>query len=243
MKERFSGRGLGKKPQDGFRKTLDTGMVGEIAVDNEALGDSAFRGYYRNEEATRSKVYVHKDRKTYYLTGDLGLVDDRENLYFMGRTGEWYRKKGENRAESAAEEYLIRFGGIITVAAFGMPDSQSQEDFLVVVLEVNSPEDFDIHGFVEYCHQGDKVFVPDFVRVLNEMPKTSTSKIVKRSVKAFHIRRTGAPEENATDLIYAVKNGRAECFRVDDYEGLIGSYLPQSRDRLDTFLKRTGGSL
>ncbi|MBW2539879.1 MAG: AMP-binding protein, partial [Deltaproteobacteria bacterium] len=151
----------------GFRKALEINQVGEIAIDNEALGDSAFRGYYRNEAATRSKLYKLNDGRIYYLTGDLGKVDEQENLYFMGRTGDWYRKKGENRAESAAEEYLIKFGGIITITAFGIPDSQSQEDYLIATLEVNDPKIFDIQGFIEYANTGDKGVVPDFVRVVN----------------------------------------------------------------------------
>ena len=227
----------------GFRKVLESTQVGEIAVDNEALGDSAFRGYYRNEAATQSKLYMHSNGRIYYLTGDLGKVDEQDNLYFMGRTGDWYRKKGENRAESAAEEYLIKFGGIITISAFGIPDSQSQEDYLIATLEVNDPQNFDIHGFIEYSNSGDKGVVPDFVRVVNDMPKTSTSKIIKRSIKAAHIKRSGNPQEEATDIVYRVKDNRAEFFGLDEYRMLIDSYLPQSRERLDTFLKRAGGSL
>ena len=75
--------------KDGFREALERGAVGEIAVDNDALGDSAFRGYYRNEAATGSKLYTHKDGRTYYLTGDLGKIDEQDNLFFMGRMGEW----------------------------------------------------------------------------------------------------------------------------------------------------------
>ncbi|PQP34309.1 hypothetical protein C6A37_08455, partial [Desulfobacteraceae bacterium SEEP-SAG9] len=229
--------------ENGFRKTLEINQVGEIAIDNEALGDSAFRGYYRNEAATRSKLYKHNDGRIYYLTGDLGKVDEQENLYFMGRTGDWYRKKGENRAESEAEEYLIKFGGIITIAAFGIPDSQSQEDYLIATSEVNDPKNFNIQGFIEYANTGDKGVVPDFVRVVNEMPKTSTSKIVKRSVKASHIKRSGSPQEESTDIVYMVKDNHTEFFGVDEYKKLIESYLPQSRERLDTFVERMGGSL
>ena len=227
----------------GFRKALEINQVGEIAIDNEALGDSAFRGYYRNEAATRSKLYKHNDGRIYYLTGDLGKVDEQENLYFMGRTGDWYRKKGENRAESEAEEYLIKFGGIITIAAFGIPDSQSQEDYLIATSEVNDPKNFNIQGFIEYANTGDKGVVPDFVRVVNEMPKTSTSKIVKRSVKASHIKRSGSPQEESTDIVYRVKDNHTEFFGVDEYKKLIESYLPQSRERLDTFVERMSGSL
>jgi acyl-CoA synthetase (AMP-forming)/AMP-acid ligase II len=232
-----------KYGKTGFRKAFEINRVGEIAIDNEALGDSAFRGYYRNEATTRDKLYQHDDGRIYYLTGDLGKVDDQENLYFMGRTGDWYRKKGENRAESTAEAYLIKFGDIITAVAFSIPDSQSQEDYLIATLEVNNPKYFDIQGFIEYANTGDKGLVPDFVRVVNEMPKTSTSKIVKRSVKASHIRRSGNPQEESTDIVFMVKENRAEFFGVDEYKKLIESYLPQSRERLDTFIKRMGGSL
>ncbi|MFC1856606.1 AMP-binding protein [Thermodesulfobacteriota bacterium] len=227
----------------GFRKVLDSNQVGEIAVDNEALGDSAFWRYYRNESATQSKLYMHSNGRVYYLTGDLGKVDAQDNLYFMGRTGDWYRKKGENRAESAAEEYLIKFGDIITIAAFGIPDSQSQEDYLIATIEVDDPQNFDIQGFIEYSNSGDKGVVPDFVRVVNEMPKTSTSKIIKRSVKAAHLKRSGDPQEQSTDIVYRVMDNRAGVFGLDDYRMLIDAYLPQSRERLDTFLKRAGGSL
>ncbi len=226
---------------EGFRNVLGTDRVGEIAVDNKSLGDSAFKGYYRNPEATRSKLYRHKDGKIYYLTGDLGKLDEMDNLYFMGRTGEWYRKKGENRAESSAEEYLIKFGGIITLAAFGMPDSRSQEDYLIAVVEVQDAQKFNIQRFIAYCSSGDRGLAPDFIRVVTDVPKTSTAKIVKRSLKAQHIKRTGRPEERSSDIIYAVKKDGFEFFTVYDYKKLIDSYLPQCRERLEIFLSRVGG--
>ena len=222
----------------GFRRELKVGETGEIAVDNEALGDSAFRGYYGDANSTQKKLYRHRNNRIYYLTGDLGKLDAEENLYFMGRTGEWYRKKGENRSEAEAEEYLSNYKGIITLAAFGMPEATSQEDYLVAVIETDNPETFDIQGFVAYANRGDKGVVPDFIRLVTAMPKTATSKIVKHTLKTCHINRSGDAVEKATDVIYAVQGNAYLIFDREAYQTLMESYLPQSRERLSSFLER-----
>lgn len=219
---------------NGLRQELGVGEVGEIAVNNLSLGDSAFQGYYRDPESTRQKFYVHQDKQTYYLTGDLGRIDSEDHLFFMGRTGEWYRKKGENRSEASAEDFLSGFKDIITIAAFGMPDATSQEDYLVVVIETNNPDTFDIQRFMDFANQGDKGTAPHFVRLVTAMPKTATSKIIKNRVKQLHIKRRSAD----VDVIYDTRAKEICVLDDNGYQVLIDSYLPQSKERLNTFMDR-----
>src|SRR5258708_11306807 len=64
--------------------------IGEIV---ETQPTSGFEGYYRNEEATRSRF-----RDGCYWSGDLAYRDNDGWLYFAGRSNEWLRVDGENFA-------------------------------------------------------------------------------------------------------------------------------------------------
>jgi hypothetical protein len=142
------------------------------------------------------------------------------------------------RLHRAAEEFLGCFNGVISIAVFGMPDAKSQEDFVVAVVETDAPQAFDIQGFVDYANSGDRGIVPDFIRLVKVMPTTKTLKIVKNTIKKLHIRRTGEPSEYDTDLIYAVNGRSVQLFDHQSYQALLDSYFPQSRERLDAFLRR-----
>ncbi|WP_241831793.1 AMP-binding protein [Parafrankia soli] len=74
---------------DGRPTNLDE-AVGEIV---ETVPTGGFEGYYRNEEATRSRF-----RDGRYWSGDLAYRDADGWLYFAGRSNEWLRVDGENFA-------------------------------------------------------------------------------------------------------------------------------------------------
>jgi long-chain acyl-CoA synthetase len=53
-------------------------VVGEVVV----KGDAVMLGYYKNEEATHQVI----DEEGWLHTGDLGLMDENNNLFLKGRS-------------------------------------------------------------------------------------------------------------------------------------------------------------
>jgi acyl-coenzyme A synthetase/AMP-(fatty) acid ligase len=69
-------------------------------------------------------------------TGDLAREDGDGNVYFMGRTKDVIRRRGENVNAAEVEEEFLEHPDIFTVAAYGVPSqfgSGTEEDLKVTI--------------------------------------------------------------------------------------------------------------
>ncbi|TAM90503.1 MAG: acyl-CoA synthetase [Jatrophihabitans sp.] len=163
---------------DGHGRLLNPDeAIGEIA-DREAA--ARFEGYYNNEAANRERV-----RDGWYWSGDLGYLDEAGFLYFAGRRGDWVRVDGENFSALDVERILRRYDGVLAAAAFAVPDPVSG-DRLMVALEVDDPEAFDLAAFAAFLVRqpdlGTKA-TPRFVRVSAALPATGSNKLAKKQIQ------------------------------------------------------------
>jgi acyl-CoA synthetase (AMP-forming)/AMP-acid ligase II len=152
--------------------------IGELVNEHGAAG---FEGYYRNEEADRARV---RDGK--YWTGDLAYRDERGFVYFAGRGGEWLRVDGENIAAAPVERILARHPDVVLVAVYGVPDPAVGDQGMAAV-ELRPGAAFDGERFGAWVDaQPDlgPVWAPRFVRVVDALPMTETSKVLKRVLQA-----------------------------------------------------------
>jgi fatty-acyl-CoA synthase len=151
--------------------------VGEIV--NTEPGDT-FEGYYRNEEANVSKV-----RDGIYWSGDLAYRDADGWFFFAGRSNEWLRVDGENFAAAPVERIVLRAPGVRSAAVYAVPDDPVG-DRVMVAIEVDDPDAFDLDAFDEFVQAqpdlGPK-WVPSFVRVTPELPKLASMKIDKTRLR------------------------------------------------------------
>jgi acyl-CoA synthetase (AMP-forming)/AMP-acid ligase II len=109
------------------------GSVGEIAVS----GDCLFDGYYGREDLTASVL-----RDGWYYTGDLGFQVDGE-LYVIGRNKDLIIVAGKNIYPHDVEHIVCNHPSIQDgrAIAFGMPNSSSGTEDIIVVAEVSREED------------------------------------------------------------------------------------------------------
>lgn len=110
---------------------------GEILVRGEAV----FLGYMNDEKATREAF----DEEGFFRTGDIGCLDERNNLYLTGR-----KKKilltghGENIYPEAIEEKLKAGNPNINKVKIFVSGDELRAEFYV-----RQAEDFDYAGLVE----------------------------------------------------------------------------------------------
>ena len=193
--------------------------VGEILVSQASLGDSAFTGYYNQPDESADRI----DKEGYYRMGDLGALEEKDGdqfVIFLGRTGtDRLRTKGENFATTFVEDIIMRYTGVGNCTVIGIPFVDSTEnDNPIYVLEVQSPGDFDLNGFYEFCRKEIPGYAqPGFIRLIRELPRTATHKIIKTSLMYDFIERTPEKDADPNDLIYRIAPEGIKDFKTRDY--------------------------
>ena len=154
----------------------ETGTTGNICIG----GLGVFAGYYQNDEANRD-VFLDG----WFMTGDLGHVDERGYVYITGRRSDMYISGGSNVYPREAEEKILEHPAIDEVAIVGVPDADWGE-VGVAVITLHDGADFDEAAFKLWLM--DKVArykQPKSIYIWDEMPKSGYGKIEKKRIKAM----------------------------------------------------------
>jgi len=150
--------------------------VGEL-VNTE--GSGPFAGYYNDPVATGERM-----RHGMYWSGDLAYRDADGWIYLAGRTADWLRVDGENLAAAPIERILQRLTPINQVAVYGVPDANVGDQVMAAIVlnygQSLTPDEFE--KFLTTQHDLSPKAWPRFVRINDELPRTATSKILKREL-------------------------------------------------------------
>lgn len=152
--------------------------IGELV---NKTGSTSFEGYWSNENAMQERT-----RNGWYWTGDLAYRDEAGFFYFAGRDHDWIRVDGENFATAPVERIVSRFPGVVLAAAYAVPD-EHVGDQVMVALEMAAGAPFDEAAFGEFLASQDDLgtkWAPKYVRISPDLPKTATSKVVKKTLRA-----------------------------------------------------------
>jgi fatty-acyl-CoA synthase len=153
--------------------------IGELV---SKAGGAGFEGYWRNDDAERSRL-----REGWYWTGDLAYRDEAGFFYFAGRDHDWLRVDGENFASAPIERILQRHPDVVLAAVFAVPDPVVGDQVMAVLqvrpgaegLNAAALSDF----FAAQSDLGTK-WAPRFIRLTSELPITATNKVLKRGLRA-----------------------------------------------------------
>ncbi|MBT4162269.1 MAG: AMP-binding protein [Gammaproteobacteria bacterium] len=173
------------KPRDGVEVRVvdehdcevETGQVGELIVRTD-LPWAMNHGYYQNPEATAAAW-----RNGWFHTGDAFRCDEEGNFYFVDRIKDAIRRRGENISSFEVESEVTAHEFVREAAAIGVPSEFSEDEVMVVVspAEGKSIDAEDLFRFLEprMAH----FMLPRYIRVMDELPKTPTQKILKHELK------------------------------------------------------------
>ncbi len=151
---------------------LPVESVGEIAV----KGPGVMLGYHRQPKETAAAF----DEEGYFLTGDLGLLDEEGYLHLVGRKKDVIIKAGFNVHPREVEARIESHPAVQEVAAIGVTDSLLGEAICACVVPVEGAIVTD-QEIVEWCREtlADPK-VPDLVRFIDELPRADTG-LVRRT--------------------------------------------------------------
>ncbi len=157
---------------------------GEILL----AGDNIMRGYFKLPEKTDAAfVELEHDGQTLrcFRTGDIGKQDADGFLYITGRLKEMLIVSGENVFPREIEEALNAHPAVSASAVIGAPDDARGEvpiAFVELVEEVDEAE-FDEGAVRAFVRERIAPFkTPREVRVLKELPRNPTGKILRREL-------------------------------------------------------------
>lgn len=142
------------------------GVAGEI----QFRGGGAFRGYYKDPQATRETILPDG----WVRTGDLGQLDTEGWLTYIGRLKDVLRVGGESVAVAEIESFLSTHPGVKFVQVIGKPDERLGE-VPVAFVERNAGTALTEQQLVAYC-QGKiaRYKIPREVRFVTEWPMSAT---------------------------------------------------------------------
>lgn len=152
--------------KDGER--LPPGETGELFVKSSVL----FEGYTSGE--------TKDEREGYMAIGDLGRFDDDGYLYVEARSDEMVVVGGENIYPIEVEQVIESVDGVDEVTVLGIDDDEFGQVLAAFVVGRA-----DVEQIRKQCEAELASYkVPRRIEVLDELPRTSTGKVVKRDLIA-----------------------------------------------------------
>jgi fatty-acyl-CoA synthase len=148
--------------------------IGELV---NTAGPGWFAGYYGDAEADAERM-----RGGRYHTGDLAYADAGGFCYFAGRLGDWLRVDGENLGTAPIERVLARHPGVAEVAVYAVPDPVTGDQIMAALVPRHSLDPVEFGEFLAAQPDLGPKQLPRYVRIVHELPRTSTFKVVKRQL-------------------------------------------------------------
>jgi acyl-CoA synthetase (AMP-forming)/AMP-acid ligase II len=143
-----------------------------------ARSPSVMRGYFKDPEKTAAVI-----RDGWLHTGDLVRTDGKGNLFFVDRRKDMIKTGGMNVSSVEVERTIYTYPGVLQVAVVGAPDEYWSE--AVTAFVVPQPEvQVDPQGIINHCKESIAGFkVPKKVHVVDELPRDTQGKILKRELR------------------------------------------------------------
>jgi long-chain acyl-CoA synthetase len=152
---------------------VPSGEVGELIV----RGPNVMKGYYKMPEDTAVTI-----RNGWLYTGDLAAMDDEGYFYIVDRKKDMINVGGYNVYPREVEEVLYSHPEIVEVAVLGVPDPNFGEAVKCFVVSQN--KDITESELMSYCSEHlAKYKIPSSIDFLEELPKNTTGKILRRALK------------------------------------------------------------
>lgn len=152
------------------------GEVGQLVI----RGPHVMQGYWANPEATAKALRPGPNpwEKVLY-TGDLFYADADGFLYFVGRTDDIIKTRGEKVAPKEVEAVLSACPGVVEAVVLGRPDPVLGQAIHAIL--VASDSSLTEREIIRHCARSlEEFMVPKSVEFRDALPKTDTGKVSRR---------------------------------------------------------------
>lgn len=156
---------------------------GDIPHDGNTIGELLVRGpwiadaYYKNDRSEESF------RDGWLHTGDVVNIDEEGSVKIVDRTKDMIKSGGEWISSVDIENALMAHEAVFEASVIAVPDPKWQERPVacVVLKEKKTLTEEEVKEFL--TPQFAKYWIPDRVLFMEEIPKTSVGKFLKRALR------------------------------------------------------------
>ncbi|MFK4652834.1 malonyl-CoA/methylmalonyl-CoA synthetase [Bradyrhizobium japonicum] len=161
------------EPETG--KELPRDEIGMI----EVKGPNVFKGYWRMPEKTKSEFRPDG----FFITGDLGKIDDKGYVHILGRGKDLVISGGFNVYPKEIESELDAMPGVVESAVIGVPHADFGEG-VTAVLVCNKGADVTEAAVLKALDgRLAKFKMPKRVFVVDELPRNTMGKVQKNVLR------------------------------------------------------------
>jgi long-chain acyl-CoA synthetase len=150
-------------------------------------GPHVMLGYWHKEDLTKEMLRQgNLPWERILCSNDWFKMDEEGFLYFLGRTDDIIKTRGEKVSPVEIENIIYKITGIKEVAVIGIPD-EIMGEAIIAFVTTHGKLQIDEKGIQKECMSRLELFmVPQRVIFLDEMPKSSNGKIDKKELKKMH---------------------------------------------------------
>jgi acyl-CoA synthetase (AMP-forming)/AMP-acid ligase II len=160
-------------------RRLPNGSQGELVV----RGSHVMLGYWESPAETAAKLRPGPlPGETVLHTGDLFRTDAEGYLYFISRTDEIIKTRGEKVSPAEVEQVLYSIEGVAEAAAIGVPDEMLGQS-VKAVIRLHPGAAVTKAQILRHCANNlENFMVPKHIEFRDVLPHTGNGKIAKREL-------------------------------------------------------------
>ena len=156
-------------------KVLGPETIGMI----EVKGPNVFKGYWRMAEKTQSEF---RD-DGFFITGDLGKIDDKGYVHILGRSKDLVISGGFNVYPKEIESEIDAMPGVIETAVIGVPHADFGEGVTAVVVCDKAAKVDESSVLKALGGRLAKFKMPKRVIFVDELPRNAMGKVQKNILR------------------------------------------------------------
>ncbi len=166
-------------------KELPRGEIGMI----EVKGPNVFKGYWRLPEKTRTEFRPDG----FFITGDLGKIDDKGYVHIVGRGKDLVISGGFNVYPKEVESEIDAIVGVTESAVIGLPHGDLGEGVTAVVVREKGAalEEADVMRALD--GRLAKFKLPKRVLFIDELPRNTMGKVQKNVLRNAYTKLYAKP--------------------------------------------------
>jgi long-chain acyl-CoA synthetase len=151
-----------------------SGELGEIAV----KGANVMKGYFNRPKETAQVIC-----DGWFLTGDIGRMDDQGYIYLVDRAKDMINVSGFKVWPREVEEVLSKHLAIAEAAVIGVADPVSGEAVKAFVVLKKDAQLFE-KDVIDFCRDRMAVYkTPRYVGFIDALPRNPAGKVLKRELR------------------------------------------------------------